>query len=835
LSTKQVWRQEPIYRADIAKLSKALAEPASVHSSENHNGYVCLSGENASWDMCARVAYNALKGRNHVKATSFVFQLGREVIEAHGWQDREPPKVIKQKLIEKEAKKKTKKTVEKEVAIWPDGIDRRPTQFHEQCLGSYCLTIMILLGYCRLEWSEHKDYKCWVVLLPHGHPIAKEPSTYTQFTPFEPWWQHTDEHRHKLVKTDLGTNWQPERWHFTGLPPSPNEERLWHPYHEIRQRLEREPYTSIADTKKPIVYRAQVEPPEWVRAVHKHEAVAYRINKEMLDLIQQLDIVDESNPESVSFIDEARRLAEHDKFYQRMHLDFRGRMYTSRSLVNYQGDEQYRCLMEFAEGVELDDSGYRALCFHAANLWELPDDLLPRMDAPKYFRLVRVGKWMRETFIGYAENPVESYEEWQVNKVTGEKLDDPLLFIRACMELRDATTNKRMLRKKGFITHLPVEVDQTNSVIQHIALFYGDLALAEMCSLIAESDFYSQIAESWNIAGLTDVQKRKVVKKIVVPRCYGSGAERIAEEELFNIPFLKDWVPEDESKGKQNPSTQDVVEAASQVYPSKKLAINKVLKVGLSEPALRALKKSAAKNGTLWKDKADEELEEILDHLKEEKDKYKKLKWSNADIIRYMQLVGLAKDGIQRVESAVPAITTYSGEVKEVIKEWGCPVDGEMAWATMSGFEVHFRPVYVDQTRFRVPKSKEERFYRVQLSARYVTPRLNETGVKLGLQANLVHSVDATLAHLVVANAEYPVIAVHDAFACHANNIDELRIAFAYHLIGVHMMGKPLRNFRSDVLGEPRPEGGLLWDEQSAGTIAILGEIENRGFLEMIG
>ena len=51
LSTKQVWRQEPIYRADIAKLAKALAEPASVHSSKNQNGYVCLSGEKSSWEM----------------------------------------------------------------------------------------------------------------------------------------------------------------------------------------------------------------------------------------------------------------------------------------------------------------------------------------------------------------------------------------------------------------------------------------------------------------------------------------------------------------------------------------------------------------------------------------------------------------------------------------------------------------------------------------------------------------------------------------------------------------------------------------------------------------
>ena len=67
LSTKQVWRQEPIYKAHTEKLAQALADPASVDSSKNQNGYVCLSGENASWDRCARVAYNALNGRNNTK------------------------------------------------------------------------------------------------------------------------------------------------------------------------------------------------------------------------------------------------------------------------------------------------------------------------------------------------------------------------------------------------------------------------------------------------------------------------------------------------------------------------------------------------------------------------------------------------------------------------------------------------------------------------------------------------------------------------------------------------------------------------------------------------
>jgi hypothetical protein len=75
LVTNLVRRQEPIHRADFVKLAKALANPASVHSTKNHHGYICLNGENSSWDMCARVAYNAPKGRNHAKATSFVSQL----------------------------------------------------------------------------------------------------------------------------------------------------------------------------------------------------------------------------------------------------------------------------------------------------------------------------------------------------------------------------------------------------------------------------------------------------------------------------------------------------------------------------------------------------------------------------------------------------------------------------------------------------------------------------------------------------------------------------------------------------------------------------------------
>ena len=83
--------REPIFEAQINKLAEALQNPASVHGRRNHDGYACLSEENANWHLCARVALSALMGRHHAKATSLVFQIGRAVIRAHAWHEREAP------------------------------------------------------------------------------------------------------------------------------------------------------------------------------------------------------------------------------------------------------------------------------------------------------------------------------------------------------------------------------------------------------------------------------------------------------------------------------------------------------------------------------------------------------------------------------------------------------------------------------------------------------------------------------------------------------------------------------------------------------------------------
>ena len=43
--------REPLIEAQINKLAEALQNPASVHGRRNHDGFVCLSGENANWQL----------------------------------------------------------------------------------------------------------------------------------------------------------------------------------------------------------------------------------------------------------------------------------------------------------------------------------------------------------------------------------------------------------------------------------------------------------------------------------------------------------------------------------------------------------------------------------------------------------------------------------------------------------------------------------------------------------------------------------------------------------------------------------------------------------------
>ena len=498
------------------------------------------------------------------------------------------------------------------------------------------------------------------------------------------------------------------------------------------------------------------QPSIWVRAANKFESNEYRINAEVLQLIKDLDDTlptglveklkvrkptgDEGKRKKFvryqfdALLKTADALTEFPgTFFQRIHLDHRGRMYLSRNPLHYQGDDMMRCLVEFANAVEVDADGFQMMLLHTANLYEITGTVQQRIDEAKK----NLKRW-----IGYASNPKRTYSKWK-------HLDDPFCFIRACMELRNATTEKSLKLKRGFKSHLPVEFDQSNSVIAHLAMISAERNVADIANLLRYSDFYREIAEQWDIDGSNfgmDIQlRRKIVKKIVVPRCYGAGAEEIANQIRTlgeRIPFIKDC--------------------------------------------------------------------------------------SDA------QLITVAEDGIEQLERRVPALRRFRRNVGRVIRSLDLQhnPDAEVAWSTASEFECHVRPVSAERDEFQLPNQcyeiKDGRFSLVKLIARYPTNEISARATAISMPAHVIHSIDAALAHRVLAECNFPVIALHDAFAVHASNAMTLRKTFVREMALMHWMYTPYMLFEHDVAGEPLPKGMLSGKSfEQAQIIELADEIEN--------
>ncbi|MDH3691841.1 MAG: hypothetical protein OEU36_20560 [Gammaproteobacteria bacterium] len=363
----------------------------------------------------------------------------------------------------------------------------------------------------------------YYTLVPQDWESVKDiPTTYTSFKPFQPWSSPRDEKRRALVKSFV---WQPPADDFAPLKPDTSPE-------ENLERILKDNSYVI-----PNVHNQPGQPKYYIEAANHLESVPFRVNEEMLRIIQDLDACPETrlftkdeehpadkgkiSPERMKRIQfdlvmtEAERLKGR-AFWQRVHLDHRGRVYYSRSPLNYQGGDVARSLVEFDQGVELENSK-PVLLLHAANTY----------GNKKGTRQTRLD-WAREheiDMIECANDPV-SNDFWK-------SADSRFCFLRACLEIRDAAPNH--------VTHLPIELDAANSAYQHFAAITGDQKLARLCNLTmdeSESDVYQAIGKKLRQShdpNLEDGMLRSLVKKVAVPRAYGAGDKTIVGQ-------VADWV-----------------------------------------------------------------------------------------------------------------------------------------------------------------------------------------------------------------------------------------------------------------------------------------------------
>ncbi|CAB4036221.1 DNA polymerase [Paramuricea clavata] len=175
----------------------------------------------------------------------------------------------------------------------------------------------------------------------------------------------------------------------------------------------------------------------------------------------------------------AKKYLNEPEFYNTMMCDFRGRMYTSSELSFMQHDCT-RAMLEFSKGKKLKTKlGVEAFKIHGANLAgkskESYSDRLKFIDTNE------------KNILEVVKDPIEN--KWWID-VAKEK---SWQFLAFCFEYK----NYKELGTKH-ISHLPIQIDATASLLQHISMITKDKELAEKTNLIKNEkpyDIYTEILE----------------------------------------------------------------------------------------------------------------------------------------------------------------------------------------------------------------------------------------------------------------------------------------------------------------------------------------------------
>ena len=304
----------------------------------------------------------------------------------------------------------------------------------------------------------------------------------------------------------------------------------------------------------------------------------------------------------------------------------------------------------------------------------------------------------------------------------------------------------------NWTTRLPVEMDQSNSAYQHIALMMQDESLMALANMgESYSDLYSKVAEhkDLDIEGLDDPkEKRKIVKTVSVPWGYGSG----------------------------------------------------------------------------WKSCAND-----LDSFRRDNPERAKYLWT----LEIHGLNRLARTVIGILESEFKACVAYRNMVKLVVEK--VEKSGQkdrVEFKTPSMFDMVIRKCAFtdgdDSPQVEVWSGEKNVDLKVKepLGVQWYAEERGQKSIQSAAPASLVHSMDASLIHLIVAFGRfkelrvgdglemehdikdwiwYPVATCHDAFFCLAPHAKDLKERLEQGLLELYSAFDPLKSFVAQNLIPDRP------------------------------
>lgn len=256
----------------------------------------------------------------------------------------------------------------------------------------------------------------------------------------------------------------------------------------------------------------------------------------------------------------ARNFLENDdiggRFYHPLRMDHRGRMYTSSSWLDPQGDDFSRGLIRLGAGRALDEEGWKWLRISVAKIWEglgegpgkrsSFDELLSHTeshDSPFVRMLVEI-----------AEDPIGSIDLWSEDRQDIIRAhSEGFQRLSATLAFVDALNGGGV----GAHTDYVAVQDASSNIYQHISLLIRDKEMAELVNVLESdrpADIYQRVADVIKDEGsksgasaiealskmdsisieaskeiLTGIATRSHSKSPVMTKGYGSGRKALED------------------------------------------------------------------------------------------------------------------------------------------------------------------------------------------------------------------------------------------------------------------------------------------------------------------
>ena len=232
---------------------------------------------------------------------------------------------------------------------------------------------------------------------------------------------------------------------------------------------------------------------ELFKAINKLNSVPFRVNFELLDflysdgnIILKNYLENSKNETDRNLKFKTLKLAEIFKifkfpFYINCSADWRGRIYSRSTYLNYQGNELSNSLLEFYNGKPLDLIGKKYLFIYGANTYN--DNGMAKRSFNDRI------KWVEDNFYKIISLDIDFLLE----------AESPILFASFALNL------KKYHQNPNCNIHLPVFLDATCSGIQHLSGMILDLETGYHVNLISQTndsqvnDIYGALVNPINV------------------------------------------------------------------------------------------------------------------------------------------------------------------------------------------------------------------------------------------------------------------------------------------------------------------------------------------------